>query len=230
MPVHKQLTRDESTDDTDTHWSGWEPKDRLHPNTGKCMKYAVLCRTNSTLVRVAAALLRIKRPFLFVGGVAGYNLTQLIALCDFFQQRGAAHARRGGRGGKAASSSAGEAGPDRHRQFLAMFRSVKALEAFAEATGNADLLSRIQLVQRVGPDSVRAMCKSIIREAKRHEDRDGQPAPRRGEDVVSLSTVHKCKGLEYDCVQVVSLCLRSPHPVGLDLALALEQCPQFCRC
>ena len=82
-------------------------------------------------------------------------------------------------------------------------------------------------MQRVGPDSVRAMCKSIIREAKRHEDKDGQPAPRRGEDVVSLSTVHKCKGLEYDCVQVVSLCLR---PVGLDLALALEQRPQFCRC
>ena len=140
--------------------------------------YAVLSRTNATLFHVAVELMRIRQPFLMIGGVDSYNFGDILDTARVLlgQHR------------------------DILNPFLRRFESGMSLRRYAEATDDSEILSRLKVIQQCGgAEEVVYITKKLLLRAKAQES-SIQPRQRGGADIAFLGTIHKAKGLEFDNV------------------------------
>ena len=139
--------------------------------------YAVLSRTNATLFHVAVELMRIRQPFLMIGGVDSYNFGDILDTARVLlgQHR------------------------DILNPFLRRFESGMSLRRYAEATDDSEILSRLKVIQQCGgaEEVVYITKKLLLRTSSGVVDPTKQ---RGGADIAFLGTIHKAKGLEFDNV------------------------------
>ena len=83
--------------------------------------------------------------------------------------------------------------------FLAMFKTPKDFHDFAEKTQDSELLRCWNTCNQYGVDTVVNGFKALMRQSERYENVKRLP-----HDVVGLGTVHKVKGLEFDCVLIAN--------------------------
>jgi F-box protein, helicase, 18 len=156
-------------------WYIWDKYERKHPIKDKCfVRYTIVARTNQTLWNIALHLLDRKIPFIFIGGVRGYNLQRCIDIAKFL---------------------GGDSKVKQTNKFLAMFKTPNDFHKFAIETGDSELIRCWNTCLQYGADTVIDRFNAVIKISEENEKCNNLI-----HDVVGLGTVHKVKGLEFDCV------------------------------
>ena len=94
---------------------------------------------------------------------------------------------------------AGDTKVKANNAFLAMFKTPKDLHNFAEKTQDSELLRCWNTCSQYGIDTVINGFKALMQQSEKYESMKRLP-----HDVVGLGTVHKVKGLEFDCVLIAN--------------------------
>ena len=94
---------------------------------------------------------------------------------------------------------AGDAKVKANNAFLAMFKTPEDLHNFAEKTQDSELLRCWNTCNQYGVTTVVNGFKAMMRQSEKYENMSRLP-----HDVVGLGTVHKVKGLEFDCVLIAN--------------------------
>lgn len=136
--------------------------------------FAVIARTNGALIERAVELFTDPRAFVFVGGVEKYRLSLVEDAFRLWRR---------------------EHGNIRD-PYLRSFSSLDELEALAKETRDAELSFLVKVVADYGTE-----VPSVI-DAIRAKARDAEARGAKTDDVITFSTVHKSKGLEFDQVVI----------------------------
>lgn len=137
--------------------------------------FAFVARTNTSVLTQALRADEAGLSLEWVGGVKGYKLGLLRDLC--FLALGQRDRVESGR--------------------IKAFPSLAAVQSFARRIEDRELAQRTDLVSRSNPDDLLRRLQRLEALAERREKATGAPKAN-----VSLSTVHKAKGLEWDTVVV----------------------------
>ena len=172
------------------NWHIWDEMERKHPFKDKTVvRYTIVARTNQTLWHIALDFLEKKIPFIFIGGVKSYNLQRCIDIAKFI---------------------GGDNKVKHGNKFLAMFKTPNDFHTFAMETGDSELLRCWNICLQYGSDEVINRFESIIIQSEDNEKRNIL-----NHHLVGLGTVHKVKGLEFDCVLLANdfIDLRDPESI-----------------
>ena len=160
----------------------------------------MIARSNLTLLKVAAELDNMKQPYIFVGGVKGYDFDLIRDMALFCSKSEVSNQRNA---------------------FLKMFKSKQMLVRYAEETENRELLAKLALIETHGASSVADMCNDVIQNATKNEIKFKSNMTRG--NFAILGNVHKSKGLEFSNVLLaddfVNLCDPSVRSVCRSMAL-----------
>lgn len=138
--------------------------------------YAFLARTNGAVIEQAVSLFTDPRPLIFVGGVERYRLDAMIDAHHLWRK---------------------EHGNIKDA-YLRSFNGLDELDKLADETSDAELMFLVKVVKDYA-NEVPAIVNAIRQKARAAVGRDASSL-----NAVTLSTVHKAKGLEWDQVVLAS--------------------------
>lgn len=136
--------------------------------------FAFVARSNVAVIEMALRVDEANLQLVWVGGVRGYGLRLLQDLCLLAQ------------GEQAHAESA------RVRRF----KSLEAMRAHLKRVDDVDMLARLEIVRRHASEDLLGRLAKLQACAERQEASSGPPPSA----AVSLATVHKAKGLEWQTV------------------------------
>jgi hypothetical protein len=149
--------------------------------------FAFIARTNTSVLMQALRADELGLTLEWIGGVKGYKLGLIQDLCLLaLGRREEVDSRR-----------------------VKAFPSLPALRSFAKRIEDRELVQRTELVMRSSPEDLLQRMHNLVVVAERREK---SQCPVRAD--VSLSTVHKAKGLEWDKVVVADDFLDMQEELG----------------